>query len=61
MRLFVWAPAAVRAAFVHRPPAAAVVLPYKQPAPAPRKRAAAVAKAPLRVARQQRPAVAAAR
>ena len=41
--------------------AAAVVLPYKQPAPAPRKRAAAVAKAPLRVARQQRPAVAAAR
>ena len=40
--------------------AAAVVLPYKQPAPAPRKRVAAVAKAPLRVARQ-RAVVAAAR
>ena len=45
------------AAVVEQAPAAAVVLPYKQPAPAPRKRAAAVAKAPLRVAR----AVAAAR
>jgi len=41
--------------------AAAVVLPYKQPVAAPRPRAAAVAKTPLRVARQQRQAVAAAR
>src|SRR3954454_3084841 len=51
------------AAVVERAPAAAaaVVLPYKQPAAAPRKRAAAVAKAPLRVARQQRAVVAAAR
>jgi RNA polymerase sigma factor for flagellar operon FliA len=50
------------AAVVEQPPAAAaVVLPYKQPATeAPRKRAAAVAKAPLRVARQ-RVVVAAAR
>jgi RNA polymerase sigma factor for flagellar operon FliA len=55
--------AARPAAVVQQAPAvaAAVVLPYKQPATeAPRKRAAAVAKAPLRVARQ-RPAVAAAR
>jgi RNA polymerase sigma factor FliA len=50
-----------RVAVVEPAAAAAVVLPYKQPAPAPRQRAAAVAKAPLRVARPQRPAVAAAR
>ncbi|MBW8868089.1 MAG: FliA/WhiG family RNA polymerase sigma factor [Acidobacteria bacterium] len=56
------APARPAAVIQHAPAAAAaVVLPYKQPAPAPRKRAAAVAKAPLRVARQQRPVVAAAR
>src|SRR3954468_21725643 len=56
------APARPAAVIEHAPAAAAaVVLPYKQPAPAPRKRAAAVAKAPLRVARQQRPVVAAAR
>ena len=53
------APARPAAVVAQAPAAAAVVLPYKQPAPAPRKRAAAVAKAPLRVARQQ--AVAAAR
>src|SRR3954451_3054235 len=45
-------PARPAAVIEHAPAvAAAVVLPYKQPAPAPRKRAA-VAKAPLRVARQ---------
>jgi RNA polymerase sigma factor for flagellar operon FliA len=55
------APARRTAVVVPAPAAAAaVVLPYKQPAPAPRQRAVAAAKAPLRVARQQR-AVAVAR